>query len=70
MLNSTTERGIIMGESPYAILSTNDSRDDSGIEVLQGQIENFILDERSHGGTLFLAPTDQYAPKVSRKIKK
>jgi hypothetical protein len=42
MLNFTIEKGLIIGESPYMILSTN------------APSEDFISDERSQGGTLFI----------------
>lgn len=62
MLNLTIEKGIMMGESPYMILSTNEP-----LKVSQVRVEDFILDERSQEGTLFITPTDQDV-KVGRPV--
>lgn len=57
MLNITTEKGVIIGESPHIILSTNESPNGPNSEIYQGQLEDFVLDERSEAGTLFIIPT-------------
>jgi len=53
MLNITTEKGIIIGESPHMILTTIESLDTSSSEIHQ----EFLVDERSESGILFIVPT-------------
>jgi len=54
MLNITTEKGIIIGESPHMILATIGSLDIPSSEIQQ----KFVLDERREAGILFIAPTE------------
>jgi hypothetical protein len=56
MLNMTTEKGVFIGESPHMILSTNESLNGPSSETHEGPIEDFVLDERSEAGTLFITP--------------
>ena len=54
MLNITTEKGIIIGESPHMILTTIGSLDIPSSEIQQ----EFVLDERREAGIVFIAPTE------------
>jgi hypothetical protein len=54
MLNITTEKGIIIGESPHMILTTIESLYTSSLEIHQ----EFLLDERREAGIIFIAPIE------------
>ncbi len=54
MLNTTTEKGVIIRESPHIILTTIESLDSSSPDIH----EEFVLDERKEAGILFIVPTE------------
>lgn len=57
MLNTSIEKGIIIGESPYRITETIDSSGNISVQTQQNQPTIFVLYERSEAGTQFVAPT-------------